>query len=293
MTLPVFYTPKMVADAGSFSPSAAKPAQVVRAWLDARLDIAIHAPAPVGVEELALAHDRAWVEEILAGRLENGFGNGSPAVAASLPFTSGAMLAAAREAIARRGIACAPCSGFHHASFARAEGFCTFNGLMVTACVLRRDGARRVGILDCDMHDGNGTDAILARLGASSWVHHFNTGARFHRPEEAAAFLARLPAIAREMRDCDVVLYQAGADPHVDNPLGGWLTTDQLRERDRIVFDTLASLGVPVAWNLAGGYQKEPDGSIPRVLEIHENTARAAIAAQRVARARSEATTRR
>jgi acetoin utilization deacetylase AcuC-like enzyme len=81
------------------------------------------------------------------------------------------------------------------------------------------------------------------------------------------------------MRDCDVVLYQAGADPHVDDPLGGWLTTNELRSRDRIVFDVLAGLRVPVAWNLAGGYQKERDGTIPRVLEIHMNTARAAIAA--------------
>jgi len=73
--------------------------------------------------------------------------------------------------------------------------------------------------------------------------------------------------------DCDVVLYQAGADPHVDDPLGGWLTTEQLRRRDARVFQTFARLGVPVAWNLAGGYQREPDGSIPKVLEIHDNTA--------------------
>ena len=72
------------------------------------------------------------------------------------------------------------------------------------------------------------------------------------------------------MRDCDVILYQAGADPHVDDPLGGWLTTEQLRERDRRVFESAQRLGVPIAWNLAGGYQ-EP---LSKVLEIHDNTMR-------------------
>ena len=81
------------------------------------------------------------------------------------------------------------------------------------------------------------------------------------------------------MRDCDVVLYQAGADAHIDDPLGGWLTTEQLRRRDAIVFDGLRKLGVPVAWNLAGGYQREADGSIPVVIEIHTNTAREALRA--------------
>ena len=65
-----------------------------------------------------------------------------------------------------------------------------------------------------------------------------------------------------------------------DDPLGGWLTTAQLRERDAIVFATLRELDIPVAWNLAGGYQVEADGSIPKVLEIHTNTAREALAAR-------------
>jgi acetoin utilization deacetylase AcuC-like enzyme len=76
------------------------------------------------------------------------------------------------------------------------------------------------------------------------------------------------------MADCDLVLYQAGADPHIDDPQGGWLTTIQLWQRDAMVFEALSKLKVPVAWNLAGGYQVERDGSIPKVLEIHDNTMR-------------------
>ena len=68
-----------------------------------------------------------------------------------------------------------------------------------------------------------------------------------------------------------MILYQAGADPHIDDPLGGWLTTRQLLERDRLVFEAAADLGIPVAWNLAGGYQTP----LRKVLEIHDNTMRA------------------
>lgn len=54
-------------------------------------------------------------------------------------------------------------------------------------------------------------------------------------------------------RSLDVVLYQAGADPHVDDPQGGYLTTEQLAERDFMVFCECRQRGLPIAWNLAGG----------------------------------------
>ncbi len=274
--MPVFYTAEMVADSESMSPSAAKPAQVVQSWLDRGLAIELHEPAPVTVDELARVHDRVLVEDILAGRAANGFGNCSPAVAASLVYTSGAMLSAARHALAHGGIVAAPCSGFHHAG--RGPGaFCTFNGLVVAACALHAAGARRIGIFDLDMHYGDGTDWLIEHHGLD-FIAHFTAGADYHHAPQVPGFFAELPERIRAMADCDVVLYQAGADPHVDDPLGGWLTTDELARRDRIVFDGFAALGVPVAWNLAGGYQVEADGSIPRVLEIHENTARAALA---------------
>ena len=183
------------------------------------------------------------------------------------------MLSAARHALRHGGAAVAPCSGFHHAEWAQGGGFCTFNGLMVTAAALHEEGATRIGILDCDMHYGDGTDDILERLGNAAWVTHFTAGASFSAPSQAGAFLREvLPEALHQMRSCNVVLYQAGADPHVDDPLGGWLTTEQLRARDEIVFEALRTLGIPVAWNLAGGYQRDAGGGIPKVLEIHDNT---------------------
>lgn len=58
----------------------------------------------------------------------------------------------------------------------------------------------------------------------------------------------------------------------MDDPLGGYLTTEEMRQRDRYVFQMCKGAGIPLAWNLAGGYQREPDGSIPIVLELHGNT---------------------
>lgn len=260
----------MVADSESFSPSAHKPREVVQSWQMLGIPLELVVPEPVTVEQFAMAHDRRFVEDVLACRRANGFGNRSAAVAASLPYTSGSMLTAAREAVRNGRVAVAPCSGFHHATYDNVQGFCTFNGLMVTACVLRFEAVvNRVGILDFDQHWGNGTDDILRQLSAD-WVRHYSSGAEWDSPKQATRFLDAIPRLVESMADCGVILYQAGADPHVDDPLGGWLTTEQLRERDRLVFENVATLGVPIAWNLAGGYQTP----LRNVLDIHDNTMR-------------------
>lgn len=280
--VPVRFAPSMVAVAESFSPSAAKPAAVVERWLALGLPIRVEAPPPVDAATLALAHDPVYVAGVLACRRPNGFGNRSADVARSLPFTTGAMLAAARDALASGEVACAPCSGFHHARWDAPAGFCTFNGLVVTALRLLREGAaRRVGILDCDYHYGDGTDAILALLPEADSIVHFTAGEEHHSPGQARALLAALPGHVQRMAaaGCDVILYQAGADPHVDDPLGGLLTTEELMERDRVVFHTARGVGLPVAWNLAGGYQRDARGGIEPVLEIHTNTLRACVEA--------------
>ncbi len=273
--IPVFYCPEMVAESGSFSPSAAKPGKVVERWQRRGLPIRVERPEPVTEQTLCLAHDPAYVRGVLAREIDNGFGNRRADVAASLPWTTGAMLSAARAAIQARGVTCAPCSGFHHAHYRAAEGFCTFNGLMVTAMALLREGATKIGILDADMHYGDGTDDIIGALGVRRRVHHVTIGQTFTHPSRAAEFQRKLPGLTASFEGCDVLLYQAGADPHIDDPFGGWLTTDQLLARDLTVFQTAARMGLPLAWNLAGGYQYDTAGTIDPVLLIHENTMRA------------------
>ncbi len=276
-SIPIFFRPEMVAEAGSLSASAGKPPLVVGDWQSHGLPVDVRSFAPVDEATLSLAHDADFVRGVLACQIDNGFGNRRPEVAASLPYTSGAMLAAAREAIANRLVACAPVSGFHHASRAQASGFCTFNGLMVAALALKRDGhAERAGILDLDHHWGNGTDDIIRRLN-TRWVQHHTSGREHSEPRDAEPYLADLSALVSTFGDCDVLLYQAGADAHVNDPLGGWMTSGQLARRDRIVFSTAAKIGLPVAWNLAGGYQTDASGGIAPVLAIHRETMRACV----------------
>jgi acetoin utilization deacetylase AcuC-like enzyme len=150
--------------------------------------------------------------------------------------------------------------------------------MVAATALLAVERVRAVGILDCDMHYGDGTDDILRRLDLRARVRHFTAGAEYHRPEQAEQFLALLPSLVHSMRDCGVILYQAGADPHVNDPLGGWLDDAQLRRRDSMVFTAARDLGVPIAWNLAGGYQRDADGGIAPVLAIHAATAREAVA---------------
>jgi len=271
----VFYSDRMVCDARSFSPSAGKPREVVRSWRAAGIPLDIAEPQPVTPAELATAHDPAFVRGVLAGTIPNGFGNTSPEVAATLPYTTGAMLSAARWVLSEGAVAAAPCSGFHHAGHALASGFCTFNGLMVTALVLRAEGrARRVAILDFDQHFGDGTDEIIDALDIDC-VRHVTAGERRRTPADVPAFLDDIDPWIDAMADCDLLLYQAGADPHVDDPLGGWMTTAELRERDRRVFHAARARNLPVVWNLAGGYQTP----LRKVLDIHDNTARECVAA--------------
>lgn len=267
-TIPVFYREDMLAHIDSFSPSAGKPRLVLKAWLDGDLPIELRDFSRVTSDELALAHDPAYVTGVLSSKIPNGFGTTDPGVASTLPYTTGAMLAAARHAL-QHGVACAPVSGFHHAHYDSSGGFCTFNGLAVTACkLLAEQRVRRVLVLDCDQHFGDGTDDILGRLHLFESVENVTFGRWFHTAQDADRYLRKLNAILATIGDYDLILYQAGADVHVDDPLGGVLSTEQMRKRDELVFTAAKATRVPLAWNLAGGYQKP----VSKVITLHLNT---------------------
>jgi acetoin utilization deacetylase AcuC-like enzyme len=274
-SIPVFYSERMLAEAGSFSPSAGKPRHVLAAWQGAELPITVRSITPASEMDLCLAHDPAYVRGVLEGKVSNGFGNTSLEVARSLPYTSGAMIDASRAAL-EIGCACAPVSGFHHAQYDSAGGFCTFNGLVIAAQRLLAEGAVQwVLILDCDMHYGNGTEEIVERLGLTESITNVTFGRWFHQPSHASAYLRHLRESAANFDEFDLILYQAGADVHVNDPLGGVLTTEQMIERDQIVFDAARMSETPIAWNLAGGYQSP----LRKVLDLHDNTMRACAAA--------------
>ncbi len=274
-----FFDPRMSCPSGGYSPSGEKPAEVARDWLEHRL-IEVVGFTPATDEDLALAHDRKYVTSIFAGELENGHDNCSLEVAESTRWTVGSMIAAAREAYATGGITCSPSSGFHHAFYADNHGFCTFNGLIVAARkILEEHANATVGILDCDWHYGDGTQDIIDRLSLGGRIKHHSSGAK--RLRIVADYFDWLEASVSDLveREVDLILYQAGADAHRKDPLGGLLSDRELEERDQFVFSQAVKNRIPIAWNLAGGYQRDQFGSIEKVLNIHRKTMLAAIAA--------------
>jgi acetoin utilization deacetylase AcuC-like enzyme len=202
--------------------------------------------------------------------------------------SSGATLAAAREALTR-GWSANLAGGTHHAFRDRGEGFCVFNDAAVAARAMQVEaGLQRVAIVDCDVHQGNGTASIFA--GDDSVFTFSIHGARnFPFPKEASDLDIGLADGTRDEeylwhleRGLDetlersrpqLAIYLAGADPYEDDRLGRLSLTKQgLARRDELVLRRLAARGIPVAIAMAGGYARDIEDSI----EIHANTIRTA-----------------
>jgi acetoin utilization deacetylase AcuC-like enzyme len=282
MPIKVFYDPRQSCEsANSYSPSAAKPAKVVADWLsDERIapHIQIETFNKATDDVLCEAHDPAYIAGILDGSIDNGFGNNSPEIAESLRYTVGSMLAAAKYVLNKdlfneERVAVSPTSGFHHAGHSFGGGYCTLNGLVITAKRLKTLGlVNRVLILDLDQHYGNGTQDIIDTLGLD-WITHITAGKSYDTARDALSHCWLAKEYAPTGRNPhDLLLYQAGADIHVDDPLGGRMTTQQMQERDKAVFLCASGYGLPCVWNLAGGYKRDAQGTIEPVLALHRQT---------------------
>ena len=227
------------------------------------------APAEVWSGKLhdlfCLAHDPAYVTGVRSGALVNGFGDFDERKVQHAEQSTLALLAAAGGALkAPSGgrVAFAPASGFHHASHAHGYGYCTFNGLMVTALALLAQQNMNILIVDGDGHYGEGTDDIIAEKRVHRHVRHLSLNKGAFMPvirtvEEAAE--RRLTRTLQELEEDgplpNLVLYQAGADAHKDDPYrAGYLSDAYWDRRDLALFKWCRRLDVPVAWCLAGGY---------------------------------------
>jgi acetoin utilization deacetylase AcuC-like enzyme len=277
-SIPVFYRPEQsCTEANSYSPSAGKPAQVMADWLAHPVIskyITVETFTPVPDDVMSIAHDPSYVRDIMGGKINNGFDNRNPNIAASLRYTVGSILAACKHVLTNGRVnfnyACSLTSGFHHAGYDFGGGFCTLNGLMIAAMRVQELGlAKRILILDMDQHYGNGTNDIIKRLDVQG-IDHVTAEKSYSDADgamEASKYLRSWPA-----NHYDLVIYQAGADIHVDDPLGGLLTTEQMQRRDHNVFRSCSSRMTPIVWNLAGGYQRDRQGTIEPVLALHGQT---------------------
>ena len=279
-TIPVFYCPEMSVDSGGYSPSASKPQQVVATWGGTGLAIDIRAFLPATADELSQVHEPDHVLSILEGNTQNGHGNRIEEVSQSCLWTVGSFVAATHEAVRNGQVACSPTSGFHHAGYDHCGGYCTFNGLMAAAqAMIANDVA--VAIVDCDRHFGDGTQDIIERLDLKDRVPHWTYGRDVPSGFHWSGFEQQIRQFISDFAEQSepggrVLLYQAGADVHIDDPLGPGptrgMTDDDMRQRDRLIFTLCHDLKIPVVWNLAGGYQRDEQGGISRVLDLHRAT---------------------
>jgi acetoin utilization deacetylase AcuC-like enzyme len=257
-------------------------------------DSDLQIPESISWDDLRLVHDAAYVRAVETGSLPAdmqrriGF-PWSPMMVERSRRSVGATLAAAREAM-REGVAANLAGGTHHAFRDRGEGYCVFNDVAVAAMVLLRESAiSRAAVVDCDVHQGNGTAAIfrdepavftLSLHGAKNYpfrkevsdldvVFEDGTG----DDEYLAALGSHLPRVLDAHRP-DIVFYLAGADPYERDRLGRLkLTIDGLRSRDGIVFAACRERQIPVAVAMSGGYCPDVDA----IVTIHMNTIREAI----------------
>lgn len=201
----------------------------------------------------------------------------------------GATIAACRAALSGDGVAASLAGGTHHAYADHGEGYCVFNDSVIAARAMQAEGrARRVVIIDCDVHQGNGIAAILAN---DETIFSFSIhGAKNYpfRKERSdldialedgtddEAYLAALEAglhQAIERSRADLAIYLAGADPYEHDRLGRLKVTKAgLLERDRTVLDRCRRAGLPVAITMAGGYAR----NIADTVDIHVATLRLA-----------------
>jgi acetoin utilization deacetylase AcuC-like enzyme len=193
-------------------------------------------------------------------------------------------LGACRAAL-EEGLAANLAGGTHHAFADRGEGFCVFNDSAIAPLALRGEGlVNRVIVLDTDVHQGNGTAAILrGDPNVFTFSIHGAKNYPFHKEEsdldvplsdgaDDGTFLSALSDALDRVLDqgtWDLAIFLAGADPLEGDKLGRLsVTKSGLAERDRMVLEACRERDIPVAVTMAGGYAKQVEDTV----DVHFQT---------------------
>ena len=253
----------------------------------------LQTPRVVTDEEILRAHAPAYLKRVVAGTLTKkevrriGFPWSERMVERSRRAsggTLGACLAALEE-----GFAANLAGGTHHAFSDKGEGYCVFNDSAIAARAVQAAGlVERVVVIDTDVHQGNGTAAILHQdPKVFTFSIHGAKNFPFNKEEsdldtplpdgaDDTEFLAALAdglETALDAADAELAIFLAGADPFEGDRLGRLsVTKSGLAERDRIVLETCKERGIPVAVTMAGGYAREVEDTV----EVHFQSIRRA-----------------
>jgi len=251
-------------------------------------------PSPASIADISSVHDPDYVASISDGSITTealrilGF-EWSEALAKRSFLAPNGTLMTAKLAL-EHGLACHAAGGTHHAHYAHGAGFCVFNDIAYAAVnLLRKPGIGQVLILDCDVHQGDGTARMLMHEDRAVTVSMHcatNYPARkavsdfdieLERGLDNDRYLSKLSDIlsqlAHTMRP-DIVIYDAGVDIHTDDRLGYLDVTDHgLRARDDMVLAHFLSRNIPVATVIGGGYDKNLDALMGRHAQIFKASA--------------------
>lgn len=249
-------------------------------------------PSPASREDLLLVHDDRYVMDFMESahtpRMLSSELPVSDSIRDFFLLTTGGSIVAVKEGL-ERGVGINLGGGFHHAFPDHAEGFCYVNDIAVAIRRARVDRLlRKALVVDCDVHQGNGTAVIFADDPDvfTFSIHQENNyplkqrsdldiGLADHVGDEE--YLERLRTTVPNLltqHEPELVFYVAGADPYRGDQLGGLaLTKEGLRRRDELVIGEARQRGIAVAIAFAGGYAYQEED----VPDIHFETCRVAI----------------
>lgn len=253
-------------------------------------------PEPVPLDELVAVHRRKYIDALMSGTPSslaesNGLG-WDDRLFAAVSASTGGVRAAVLESLRTGTHSGSLSSGLHHARGERGAGNCTLNGLVVGARAALAAGAARVLIVDFDAHCGGGTASLIEGVsgieqldvsvsGYDHYSDHASARLIMSDGRDYVGDLSRALDSVQDPASIDVVLYNAGMDPH--HAAGGIrpIDADVLHRREDLVFGWAASHGLPVAWVLAGGYTFGID--MDGLVDLHLLTVRAAASTPAVA----------
>ena len=244
-----------------------------------------HKPYPCSDETLKRAHSEKYIKDIKNKTLDEngvkkiGFPLVDSVVQRSLVATGGTVLAA-KLAISNR-LACNTAGGSHHATFDSGAGYCVFNDVAVAAqYLLDRGLAKKILIVDLDVHQGNGNSDIFKN---NKSVFTFSMHSKSNYPAkksisdldveledniEDLEYINSLKSCLDQLNKekFDFVFYIAGVDVHFNDRLGKLKISDEgIKSRDEIVIENFFSKNIPLCGVLGGGYNKD----FNKLVELH------------------------
>jgi acetoin utilization deacetylase AcuC-like enzyme len=251
-------------------------------------------PRPATYEEMIRAHEPTYIHRLQRGELSAKEVRRvglpwSPEIVRRARYSAGATVEACRAAVAE-GIAVNLGGGTHHAFSDHGQGYCWLNdGVIASRAMQSNELAGKIWIIDCDVHQGNGTAAIVKNdptiftfsiHGKNNFPYHKETSDLDVELADNTDDAAYLNAIEKGLAACmqnfkaDLAIYLAGADPYKDDRFGRLaITKEGLAQRDRLVLQHLYQAGLPIAVTMAGGYAR----NVQDTVDIHFQSVLAAL----------------